>query len=152
MRGHPVLFLLPVLLWAGLTACSPQLTTEQRIIATIRAMEAKIEEGERRSFMQYFAEDFSGQNGAMNRAQVRSMVIFQLNRHKRLHAQLFPIQVLESGETEATANFSALVTGGPNWIPERGQVFDFETHWRLVDDTWYLHAADWTPVGLEDAL
>ena len=51
----------------------------------------------------------------------------------------------ESSENTAMATFKALVTGGPNWLPDSGQIFDFETHWRLVDDEWYLYKANWTP-------
>jgi hypothetical protein len=141
-----------LLLLAGLSACSQPLTVEQRIIASIRTMEEKIEAGERRPFMEHIAEDFTGQGGLVTREQVRAMVIFQLNRHKRLQAQLFPIKVTESGDSTAVARFRALVTGGPNWIPESGQVFEFETHWRLVDDEWYLYAANWTPDDLDGAL
>jgi hypothetical protein len=145
-------FLVLFLLLAGLSACSQPLTLEQQIIAAIREMEAKIEAGERRRFMAHIAEDFTGQNGAMTREQVRAMVVFQLTRHKRLQAQLFPIHVAESGTNTASAGFRALITGGPNWIPENGRVFDFETHWRLVDDEWYLYAASWTPVALDQVL
>jgi len=152
VRRRPGLYFLGFLLLTGLTACSKPLTVEQRIIATIRDMEAKIEAGERRNFMEYFAEDFTGQDGRMKREQVHAMVVFQLNRHKRLQARLFPIHVTESGENSASASFTALVTGGPKWIPESGQVFDFETHWKRVDDEWYLTSANWTPVALEDAL
>jgi hypothetical protein len=141
-----------LLLLAGLCACSQPLTLEQQIIATIREMEAKMEAGERRRFLGHISEDFTGQDGAMTREQVRALVVFQLNRHKSLQAQLFPIHVAESGEDTATADFRALVTGGPNWIPENGQVYDFETHWRLVDDEWYLYAANWTPVALDEVL
>jgi hypothetical protein len=136
---------LVILLLAGLASCSQPLTVEQRIIASIREMEAKIEAGERRSFMQHIAEDFTGQGGVLTRDQLHAMVIFQLNRHQRLQAQLFPIHVTETNGNTATATFRALVTGGPNWIPDSGQLFDFETHWRLVDDEWYLYAASWTP-------
>ena len=152
MRVRRFFIFLAVLLLSGLCACSKPLTVEQQIIATIRDMEMKIEEGQRLSFMEHIAEDFSGQEGSMNREQVRVMVIFQLNRHQRLHAQLFPIHVSEAGEDRATARFRALVTGGPNWIPESGQVFDFVTHWRFVDGDWELYSANWTPVALDEAL
>jgi hypothetical protein len=33
----------------------------------------------------------------------------------------------EQGEGEATAKFRALVTGGESWIPENGQLFEFDT-------------------------
>jgi len=152
VTGRSSFPILVFLLLAGLSACSQPLTVEQRIIATIREMEAKVEAGERRPFMEHIAEDFAGQGGALTREQTRAMFIYQLNRHERLQAQLFPIHVTESSENTATADFRALVTGGPSWIPESGQVFDFETHWRLVDDEWYLYAASWTPVALEEAL
>jgi len=139
------------LLLVILCACSKPLTVEQQIIATIRDMEAKIESGERRPFMERIAEDFTGQDGSLTREQVRALVLFQLNRYQRLQAQLFPIHVTETGEDTAAASFRALVTGGPNWIPESGQVFEFDTHWRLVDGEWQLYSASWDPSLLEEA-
>jgi hypothetical protein len=101
--------------------------------------------------MEHVAEDFQGQGGSMTREQVRALVLFQLNRYQRLRAQLFPIHVTETGEDTAAASFRALVTGGPNWIPESGQVFDFDTRWRLVDSDWLLYSASWDPTPLEEA-
>jgi len=143
---------LPLMTLVTLFACSQPLTVEQQVISTIRKMEEKIEAGERRRFLAHIAADFTGQNGAMNREQVRALVVLQLNRHKRLQAQLFPIHVQETGESSATARFRALVTGGPSWIPESGQVYDFETSWRLEDGEWLLQAANWSPVVLDEAL
>ncbi len=140
-----------LVLLVALTGCEKPLTVEQRVIAAIRDMEASIEAGERRNFMAHFAEDFTGQGG-MNRDQARALVVFQLNRYKNLQAQLFPIRVVERDENTATAGFRALVTGGPGWIPENGQLFDFDTRWVLVDDEWLLQSATWTPVRLEEAL
>jgi hypothetical protein len=135
-----------------LVACSPPLTVEQQVIAVIRQMEEQIEAGERRDFMTHIAEDFAGQDGRMNRDQVRALVVFQLRRFERLQAQLFPIAVTETGPDHATAKFRALVTGGPGWIPERGQVYDFTTAWRREDDAWLLVGADWAPVPLDEVL
>lgn len=145
MNRRRVLRLLPLLLGLGLASCGGQLTVEQQIIATIREMEAKIEAGERRPFMEHLAEDFSGQDGSLNREQVQALLIMQLNRYQRLQGQLFPIEVIETGEGTASARFEALVTGGAHWIPESGQVFSFETHWRREDGEWLLHAANWDP-------
>ena len=152
MMHRRSLLLLALLLLCILSACGQQLTVEQQIIATIREMEARIEAGERRPFMDYISDDFSGQGGRMNREQVRALMIMQLNRYQRLQGQLFPIQVEDTGDDTASANFRALVTGGPNWIPENGQVFEFDTSWRKVDGDWRLIAADWDPVPLEEVL
>jgi hypothetical protein len=142
---QPLLLIFVLLM---LVACDKPMTVEQRVIANIRDMEATIEAGERRAFMQYIADDFSGQQEAMTREQVQAVVLFQLNRHERLQVQLFPIRVKESGIDTATASFKALVTGGPNWIPDNGQIFEFDTLWRLVDDEWLLHSASWKPALL----
>jgi hypothetical protein len=135
-----------------LAACGAQLTVEQQIIAVIREMEVKIEAGERRPFMAYLAEDFSAQNGSMNRDQVGAFLLMQLNRYKRLQGQLFPIHVEETGDATASARFKALVTGGPGWLPESGQVFEFETQWVRRDGEWLLLAADWTPKTIDEVL
>lgn len=139
-------------LGAGLASCSKPLTTEQRIIADIRQMEAEIEDGERAAFLDHFTEDFEGQGGVVNHDRVKAMVIFQLNRYENLQAQLFPFRVTQTGEFTAQAAFRALVTGGDGLIPKNGQVFDFVTQWRLVDNDWLLYAADWTPVALDEVL
>ena len=135
-----------------LAACSDSLTVEQQVIATIREMETKIEAGERRAFMDHIAEDFSAQDGKMTRDEVRALVIFQLNRHRRLQGQLFPISVIETGPVSAQASFRALVTGGPGWIPDSGQVYDFETTWQLDGSDWLLTAANWKPVPLDEVI
>jgi hypothetical protein len=133
-------------------SCGKPPTVEQRVIANIREMEAKVEAGQSLAFMQHLDEGFTAQNGSMNRDQVRALLILQLKRYKQLQAQLFPIAVVPVGEDAATATFRALVTGGPNWIPEHGQVYEFRTSWRKVDGDWLLFAADWDPVDLDEVL
>ncbi|MBT8040558.1 MAG: hypothetical protein HKO85_10135 [Xanthomonadales bacterium] len=133
-------------------ACSPPLTVSQQIIHAIREMEARIEAGERREFMEFIADDFSAQNERMNRDQVRALVVFQLRRYERLNGQLFPISVTETAPDTAEARFRALITGGPGWIPDSGQVYDFETWWRFEDGDWLLTSANWDEVPLDEVL
>jgi hypothetical protein len=141
-----------LLLSALATACGEPPTVEQQITAEIRAMETEIEAGERLNFMRHVAADFRGQGGAMSRDELRAYVVLQFNRYKNLEARLFPITVAEIDERQATADFKALLTGGPNWIPEDGQLYQIRTHWRLEDDTWLLVAAYWEPAPLGDLI
>jgi hypothetical protein len=141
-----------VFLLGALPSCERPMTVDQQIIATILEMERTIEAGERRAFLDHVSEDFSGQNGVMNRDRLRGYVLLQLNRYKRLQAQLFPIDVEDRGDGTAAAWFRALVTGGAGWIPESGQMFEFETHWRLEDGEWLLQSAHWEPVPLDEVL
>ena len=152
MIGRCAGLMLAALFMAGLLACSKPLTVEQQIIAVIREMETRIENAERRPFMSHVAVNFNGQNGLLNRDELQRFVLLQLNKHQRLHAQLMPIHVSETGENTASASFRALITGGPNWIPDSGQIHDFETHWVRQDDEWMLLGANWTPTALEKAL
>lgn len=151
MNPHSLLFAV-LLSGLSLAGCSQPLTVEQQVITTIRQMEEKIEAGQRLAFMEHIDEGFSGQNGSMNRDQLRALVIFQLNRYRELQGQLFPISVTETGPDTATAGFRALVTGGPGWIPDSGQVYDFETGWRLDGSDWMLVSANWDPVPLDEVL
>lgn len=145
--GNGVLpILLGGLLLVIVSACSPPLTVSQQVIAAIHEMEDRVESGKSRLFISHVAQDFDGQNGQLNRQQLRALLIYQLNRHQRLHAQLFPIHVKETGEETASANFRALITGGPGWIPDQGQLYNFETHWRFEGGEWKLASADWKPV------
>jgi hypothetical protein len=128
-----------------LGGCSEERTIEQQIIAVIRDMEAHIENGERRPFMQRVAEDFSGQNGVMNKQQVNAIVLYQLHRNQRVHAQLLPVHVTSDSPDLAEAKFSALVTGGPGLLPDQGQKFEFHTFWQRRDGEWKLVKADWDP-------
>ena len=130
-------------------ACSQPLTVEQQVIATIRDMESSIESGERRPFIAHVDKDFSGQDAVMTRDQLNAMVLYQLNRHERVHVQLLPIQVVVKNPGEAEAYFDVLLTGGSGWLPDSGQMLNVVTGWRLVDGDWLLRTASWKPVNIE---
>jgi hypothetical protein len=126
-----------------LAACSQELSLEQQVIANIRNMEAHIEAGERREFMNYVAEDFFGQGGEFNHDQLNALLLYQLRRHKRVHAQIFPVQVLPAGVDEAEARFRVLLTGGEGFLPDTGQLYDVVSYWQWQEGEWRLRSAQW---------
>lgn len=141
-------------LWAAaflVAACGDTRTTEQRIIAAITEMEELAEAGERGAFMDRVHEAFAGQGGALTRDEFNRFMIMQWNQNQRLEARLFPIRVIDDWEGQASASFRALITGGRGLIPERGQVFEITTTWRLDGGEWLLYRAEWDPVALEEA-
>lgn len=139
-----------VLLVGLLLACSEELTVEQQIIATLRNMEAAAEEGQHLDFMAYVADSFDGQNSSMGRREFHRFMLFQINQKRRLHAQIFPVHVQESGDDQATADFKILVTGGAGLIPDSGQLFEVDTIWLNSGGEWLLEKANWVPVRLPD--
>lgn len=139
-----------ILALMSLAACSEKLSVEQQIIATLRNMEYAAEEGQHLEFMTYIADSFGGQQGSMDRREFHRFMLFQINQNRRLQAQFFPIYVRESGVDMASAHFKLLVTGGAGLLPERGQLFEVETHWQRDGGDWLLHGADWEAVQLPD--
>ncbi len=133
-----------------LVSCGDKLTVEQQVIATLRNMEVAAESGEHFEFMTYVADTFAGQSGSMDRRAFHRFMIFQMNQHRRLQAQFFPIHVRETGEGQATANFNLLVTGGGGMLPESGRVFAVVTDWYRDGGDWQLTRADWEPIQLPD--
>ncbi len=127
--------------------CSSEVTLEQQIIATIRNMEAHIEAGERREFMDFVAKDFYGQGGEFKHDQLNAMLLYQLRRHKRVHAQILPITVQAAGVDEAEARFQILLTGGEGWMPDTGQLYEVTSLWQMQEGEWRLRSAQWRPVG-----
>lgn len=135
-----------VLMGLLLVSCSEELSVEQQVIASLENMEQSAEEGRHLDFMAYVADDFKGQLGSMDRRDFHRFMIFQMNENRRLHAQFFPIHVKQTGAAEAAAQFNILVTGGAGLLPERGQLFKVDTHWRQDGGDWLLSRADWEPV------
>lgn len=133
-----------------LAACGEKLTVEQQIIATLRNMEYAAEEGQHLNFMGHVADTFEGQQGSMDRREFHRFMIFQINQHRRLQAQFFPINVMETGEESASANFKLLVTGGAGLVPDSGQLYEVETQWLRDGGDWMLIGADWEAVRLPD--
>jgi hypothetical protein len=146
-RSRPKVLLSLALLAGLLVACSQELTLQQQIIATLRNMEAHIEQGERREFMAYVATDFRGQGGELNYDQLNALLLYQLRRYQRVHAQLLPVTVREAGLDEAEASFRILLTGGnKGLLPENGQLYEISSLWRYQDGDWLLQSAQWQPV------
>lgn len=139
-------FLFCVLLTGLLVGCGAELSVDQQVIASLEQMEESAEEGRHLDFMSFVADGFSGQYGGMDRREFHRFMIFQMNETRRLHAQLFPIHVKETGEGQASAQFNILVTGGGGLLPDRGQLFEVETAWVRDGSDWLLSQANWEPV------
>jgi hypothetical protein len=133
-----------------ITSCGKEPSVKQQVIATLRNMEYAAEEGQHLDFMTYIADSFSGQQGSLDRREFHRFMIFQINQHRRLQAQFFPIFVNETGTDMASAQFKLLVTGGAGLLPESGQLFEVETAWIYSGGDWLLSSAQWQPVQLPD--
>ena len=91
------------------------------------------------------AEDFIGNDG-LDRQGARRLAAGVFLRYRDVAAVLGPVTVELRGDRDAIARFTVLATGGSgSALPERGQLYQVETGWRLVDGDWRLLSAEWTP-------
>lgn len=126
------------------SACAAD-APEQAVRAQVAAMQAAIDARDPGDVQALLAEDFIGNDG-LDRRGARQLAAVTFLRHRDVGARLGPVEVELRGDTDAIARFSVLATGGSGaLVPERGQLYQVETGWRLVDGEWKLLTARWTP-------
>jgi len=129
----------------GLTACNRE-PPEQRLRHTIAEMQAAIEQGEPRKFMNHVTRDFIG-NDSLDNAGLSQLLRGQLLLNAKVGIQTGPLTV-EMQKDTAVVRFTVLLTGsGGGFLPERGQMQQVTSGWREIDGQWQLYSAQWHPVG-----
>ena len=127
-----------------MSACS-RVPAEQAVRKQLEVLQSAIDARDAGAVHELLADDFVGNHG-MDRRQARQLAVAVFLQHREIGARLGPVTVEMRGETEATAKFSVLATGGKGGLlPETGQVFEVETGWRQIDGEWRLLNAHWTP-------
>ena len=116
---------------------------EQALRRTIDGMVAAAEAHDTDALFEPIAEDFAGSEG-MDRTEFRRYVTVMSLRQKSVGVQLGPLDVKMFGD-RASVSFTAALTGGPGWLPDRAQVYDVDTGWRLENGDWKLISAKWKP-------
>ena len=133
--------LLLAIVVAGCSGDSP----EQAVRQQVDALQAAIDTRNAGDIEDLLAEDFVGNEG-LDRRGARQLAAAMFLRHREVAAKVGPVSVEPRGEGDAIARFSVLATAGSGGLlPEQGQVYQFETGWRLVDGEWKLLTATWTP-------
>lgn len=129
------------LLFALLAGCAGE-PAEQRLRATLDAMEQAAVERRPADFMAHVAEDFVG-NGNIDRAAMHNLLRAQLVRNASISATRGPTEVRLQGE-RAVVKFKLVVTGGSGGLlPERAQGYDIVSGWRERDGEWELFSVEW---------
>ena len=129
---------------AGLLALAGCSSTppEEALKATIAQMQADGEQRKVSDVMDSVADDFGGREG-MDKRGLRSMLTLIGMQNQNLDVTLGPLDVKVMGE-RATAQFTLAASGGSGrFLPDRAQVYDVTTGWRLEGDEWKLISASW---------
>lgn len=125
-----------------LNACSRP-SDEQQIRAAIEEMQLAMEAGTPKDFMQTIAEDFTGDDGQLDRSALHNLLRAQVLGNARIGVTLASIDV-ELQDDRATVKVTATLSGGNgHWIPERGAIYRIESGWRKQGGDWLCISAQW---------
>ena len=138
-----VLTVLVSVAMALVAGCSKE-PPEAALRATIAGMQAAAESRDADALVEAVSEEFIGPEG-MDRDQFRRTLALVWLRDKNIGVQLGPLDVELAGEG-ARVQFTAGTSGGEGWLPDRGQLHQVKTAWRLEDGDWKLVSATWAPV------
>ena len=123
---------------------------EQAIRETIAAMQKAGEAHDVSAVIDPMSEDFIGSSDEgenLDRKGLERYLRFMQLRETSIHASLGPITVKLQGADRATAEFTAVFTGGSGLLPDDGRIEHISTGWRLDGSKWKLISADWKASG-----
>ena len=105
-------------------------------------MQAAGEQHETAKVIDSVAEDFAGPDG-MDRKQLKMFLVGVSMQNRQLGTTIGPLDVKILGD-RATVRFTLGASGGSGgWMPDRAQVYQVETGWRMDGGDWKLISADW---------
>lgn len=124
------------------TACSRMPDTEA-IRATIVAIGTAAENHRGADLMAHVSDDFSGNDGETDHAQLEKMLRAQLFAARSLDVHLGSISVEMLGD-RAVARFDVTVTDtSGRWFENRETTLRFDTGWRRERGEWRCYNAHW---------
>jgi len=131
-----------VLLGLSLAGCSDS-ADEKSIRSNMQAMREAIQNHNKDSFMTHVAPDYSGQYHR-SRPVLERFVIEQLSYHEKIYIYMADTSI-EVNDGVARVIFYAGTAGGPDQVPDHGQLFKVQTKWKKFSGDWQLTHARWRP-------
>src|SRR5262249_23204355 len=121
--------ILPLIVVLFLAACS-RTTDEQRIRASITAMQQALEQREPRAFMAHVSDASVGNDASFDRAALHNFLRAEVLRNDNIGVTLGPIDVQIEG-SRATVRVTATFTGGSGGLlPDRASVYAITSGWK----------------------
>jgi hypothetical protein len=116
--------------------------TEALLLENIEQMQRSGESRDVSGLLEHIAEDFSGQNGSMDRAQLRAFLTGIRLRTQNIGVTRSKTDVSIQG-TRAKVDIHMLVTDGGQYLPSTGRLVQAQTQWRFANGQWQLASANW---------
>lgn len=116
--------------------------TEAALRAEIERMEKALEARDAGAFMDGITEDFTGEDGQLDRRALRGFIAAQLLGQQGVSVVMGPADIVLFGDERATVTVSAVVSGG-RFLPQRVDSVSIESGWRVEDGEWRCYSASW---------
>lgn len=126
---------------SALAACSRS-DPERELRDVIARMASAIEARKPADFLDHVGEDFSRESGSFGKNDVKRVLVGVLLRNEKINVTALVTETKIEG-ARATARVRVVATGGTGLLPERGQTWDFATHWRRDGGKWTVFNAEW---------
>jgi ketosteroid isomerase-like protein len=127
----------------AMSACSRP-SDEQELRTALDEMQSAMEAGQPRQFMDHVAEDFTGDEGTLDRASLHNLLRAQVLANARIGISLASVEVELHGGDRATVLATVTLAGGNGrWLPERGSVYRITSGWRKAGGDWQCINAQW---------
>ena len=116
---------------------------EERIREAIRTMQAAAEAHNASGVLDFIAEDFTGNNGEVDRDGLLQLLKLQLLNAGAFAAEARGISI-DVDEDRATAKFDLVVSDrSRRWLPSGGETYKVVTGWRREGSRWICYNATW---------
>lgn len=132
-----------VLAVLALTACH-RAPAEQQISQAIDAAATAARANDTRGVLAVVSEDFSGNDGEMDRQGLRQLLAVRALRQDKTGILIGPVSFEHKGD-RIVAKFNLVLTGGNpgDLLPDRSAIYAMTTAWRREGRDWRCYNAHW---------
>jgi len=115
---------------------------ESRVRQGIETAEHAAEQADASALGDVLTDDFTGNNGEMERRQLIGLLRAAAFRGETIHALTGPVTVEQRGD-RYVARFTVTLTSGGKLLPAQIGVYEVETAWRKDGREWRCYSAIW---------
>ncbi|MGA0587689.1 hypothetical protein ACO2Q2_11250 [Dyella sp. KRB-257] len=115
---------------------------EVAVKQAVAAAERAAEQTDAGAFADHLTDDFTGNAGEADRAQLANLLRLARLRHESVHVLMGAVTVVPRGD-RYVASFTVTLTSGGRLLPEDMGVYDVESAWHREGEEWKCYSATW---------
>jgi len=140
--SHLIFLLSICIAFANLSGCGVS-DDELMLRSNIQQMRNAVSQHQADKFIAFVADTYKSPFHR-DKQTLQDFVNYHLNQNRVIYIYITDINV-EIDNDDAKIIFYSGITGGPEKIPERGQLYKVGMRWSKVNGQWLLTQAKWRP-------